>query len=627
MESSSHDSSLGQYLAQVAVSVNIPEWRPTIEIADVRLRRGESSTSLYRTGEGNVYRGAVEPGDWELTAAIPVLELIAPVRVVNIPQEGKNLSEYLGKADWPFYPYGGNRIPFEPHEDVIVVCFETRRPVDAEIPVLLAKLIAAVPGLSTFENARRPSSFLAARGAMWLLRYSPGPTSASVFDKIREFLSAYDARVGMPVDLVPGQLKVLDRRFVIQFPPDGESRGLEAIAAAHAAVVRGSSAAPRTWIIDFLEGTFRDHLGIVEKWIDDGVVLWAEPDILAEISNDAFPPVAHDPQFKKQESLAVHQVPETWLYLKNIHPDLTLGSPAVYVASVDHGIDPAHPDIGGNLADGTAQIASSYDFVTNQPCTSPGYQPTSNHGMGVYGIIAAVTNNRKGISGIAPNTHQIAIRMPDLQSAAYPEVLLWAAGLSTNPLPGWPAQPSPPADIINCSHGVDGLALSSVMDATLNQLAGQGRGGLGALVVYSAGNRGFAITGFRVWAAHPKTIAVSNAVKDDTGEHFWRGAGPSNWGPEIDLCALGQNTWSLDLNGDTQAFQFTSAAAPIVAAAAALMLSKNPNLTWAQLRDKLRQTACKIDPGNADADGQWVNGFSQWYGYGRLDVLAAVTAA
>src|SRR5690348_870956 len=176
MKSSSPDSSLGQYLAQVAVSVNIPEWRPTIEIADVRLRRGESSTSLYRTGEGHVYRGAVEPGDWELTAAIPVLGLIAPVRVVNIPQEGKNLSEYLGKADWPFYPYGGNRIPFEPHEDVIVVCFETRRPVDAEIPVLLARLIAAVPGLSTFENARQPSSFLAARGAMWLLRYTPGPT-------------------------------------------------------------------------------------------------------------------------------------------------------------------------------------------------------------------------------------------------------------------------------------------------------------------------------------------------------------------------------------------------------------------------------------------------------------------
>ena len=64
------------------------------------------------------------------------------------------------------------------------------------------------------------------------------------------------------------------------------------------------------------------------------------------------------------------------------------------------------------------------------------------------------------------------------------------------------------------------------------------------------------------------------------------------------------------------------------------MLSVNPFLTWADVRDILRSTSVKIDFNNNDATGQWVdndgdgvNEFSQWYGYGRVDAAAAVREA
>ncbi len=67
----------------------------------------------------------------------------------------------------------------------------------------------------------------------------------------------------------------------------------------------------------------------------------------------------------------------------------------------------------------------------------------------------------------------------------------------------------------------------------------------------------------------------------------------------------------------TNQFGGTSAAAPQVAGVAALMLSVNPNLTEAEVRTILQQTA--TDMGTA--------GFDNTYGYGRLNAYRAVEKA
>ena len=88
-------------------------------------------------------------------------------------------------------------------------------------------------------------------------------------------------------------------------------------------------------------------------------------------------------------------------------------------------------------------------------------------------------------------------------------------------------------------------------------------------------------------------------------------------------------------------FGGTSYATPVCAGIAALVLSARPELTWPEVRDVLRMTAVKIDPGNTNATGRWRDEdgrissdagylgphFSEFYGYGRLDAAEAVRNA
>lgn len=88
-------------------------------------------------------------------------------------------------------------------------------------------------------------------------------------------------------------------------------------------------------------------------------------------------------------------------------------------------------------------------------------------------------------------------------------------------------------------------------------------------------------------------------------------------------------------------FGGTSYSTPVIAGVSALMLSVNNRLTWMEVREILRGTAEKIDPNNTNAVGRWRDEanristdpgytgpvFSQFFGYGRINAAAAVSAA
>jgi subtilisin family serine protease len=157
------------------------------------------------------------------------------------------------------------------------------------------------------------------------------------------------------------------------------------------------------------------------------------------------------------------------------------------------------------------------------------------------------------------------------------------------------------------------------------------------VLVYSAGNANNDISGTQALAANPNVIAVGDTQPPDNSgvERRWS---RSNYGDRLDLCAQGESAPSLlanplqELAGSCApnvrgpgAFEFagTSAACPMVAATAALMLTLNENLAWSDVRDLLRQTARCVDP----EGGSWQDKRSYWYGSGRLDVHEAVKAA
>ena len=80
---------------------------------------------------------------------------------------------------------------------------------------------------------------------------------------------------------------------------------------------------------------------------------------------------------------------------------------------------------------------------------------------------------------------------------------------------------------------------------------------------------------------------------------------------------LGESVYS-------SAFGFTSAACAIVAGICALILSANPELTSAGVRDVLRASCEKNDLENGTYDAR---GHSPDYGYGRPDIARAVRLA
>ena len=100
----------------------------------------------------------------------------------------------------------------------------------------------------------------------------------------------------------------------------------------------------------------------------------------------------------------------------------------------------------------------------------------------------------------------------------------------------------------------------------------------------------------------------------------------------------------LNRDGDyVNAFGGTSSASPAVAGAVAVLLGVKPNLTWRDVKHILAVTARRIDPGRAEvraafngtpyvAQHAWQtnaagHGFHNWYGFGAVDIDAAVALA
>jgi subtilisin family serine protease len=87
----------------------------------------------------------------------------------------------------------------------------------------------------------------------------------------------------------------------------------------------------------------------------------------------------------------------------------------------------------------------------------------------------------------------------------------------------------------------------------------------------------------------------------------------------------------------TASFNGTSSAAPMVAGVVALMLEKNPNLTWRDVKHILATTSVPIDLSmsktiSSITQYSWVTNAAgykhhSWYGFGKIDAAAAVSAA
>ncbi len=291
-------------------------------------------------------------------------------------------------------------------------------------------------------------------------------------------------------------------------------------------------------------------------------VEYAEPNYVYKVAA-----TVSDPGFSMQWYLNKINIPTAW--------DMTMGLPDIKVAVLDTGIDLTHPEFAGQIF---AQEDMVY-FDGNAQDDSIG-EKCYGHGTHVAGIIGAKPNNGQGISGVAPGVSLIAVDVFDGDGA-------WTVDV----IEGMQYAVANGADVINMSLGGPGIS-TSFEDAITDAV------NKGVVCVVAAGNDNTSI----YYSPSDCTDAISVIATDQNDNR----ASFSNYGPLKDISAPGVDILSTYPINKYAYGDGTSMAAPVVSGVVALMLSLNPDLTAAEVKNKLYSTA--VDLGAPGFDAQFANG-------------------
>ena len=295
------------------------------------------------------------------------------------------------------------------------------------------------------------------------------------------------------------------------------------------------------------------------------------------------------------------KLPQAW--------DIETGKPNVLVSVHDGGINATHPDLGQNMWSGIG-----YNFVADTSLLEP-----DQHASHVAGVVAAVSNNNLGVSGVAggngsPNS---GVRLMSMQiigrgnpSAGY-EALSFVfaanngAAISQN---SW-------------SYTIPNVMPQATREA-IDFFMTYGGGGVtkGGLVVFAAGNDNSNRSFFPPAYPPVLTVAATN--------HFDKRSSYSSYGSFVDLSAPGGDfntglaggVFSTGLGSNYVAMQGTSMACPHVSGVAALIASHAPGrLLASDVAAILRLSTDDIAAQNP--------GFTTTLGSGRLNAYKALQYA
>lgn len=290
--------------------------------------------------------------------------------------------------------------------------------------------------------------------------------------------------------------------------------------------------------------------------------------------------------------------------------------PGIVVSVLDEGVDTTHADLGG--------VIGSYDGTDDDAFQEP--KANDAHGTACAGIVGATANNALGIRGVAAGCSMLGVRIAysDNTGENWVTTNNWIARSID-----WSWEQG--ADVLSNSWG--GGSPSNLIINAFDRARSRGRGGLGSVIVIAAGNDNRPVD-FPGNLDNVLTVAASN--QDDEpktktssdGESWWG----SNYGPEVDVAAPGVNIATTDITGDRgynrsgsfddYVFNFngTSSACPQAAAVCALVISRDPSLTEAEVREILRESADKV--GSVIYDP--TTGHNPRMGQGRVNALEAV---
>lgn len=535
--------------------------------------------------------------------------------------------------DWHTYPHGDRVLAVEPSDAWLLLDAPAQTLRDVDVPALEATLAKALPG--------------AVLGAVKVLDAGrvalevPG-THAAALRRLGEALVA----AGQAHRFWPGFARGASRGFfddrvtvALAGAPDAAARK----ALSHAGLrLDHATPLPHVWVATATDG---DAIGAAFAAQALPGVRWAEPDLIREVV--AHQVIPNDPRQPDQWHL------ESPVDRGDIDAEaawaVTTGDPDVVVAVFEvGGFDLDHPDLRTNIAGGfdwadgdedpSAECREGNVFEARADPTCPDDKPYREaHGTAVAGLVAARANGEHGV-GVCPDCTLMLVRMSARDSLR-----------SINAAGAFRRAADEGAKVINNSWGPASNAtfpLSVAEKEAFDYLSLEANDGKGVVMLFSAGNVFEPATNNPYNAyAHSMTISASTA-KDDFACY-------SSYGAVIDVAAPSMGCYggepgvaTTDLRGPagytdqafTEEFSGTSAAAPVAAGVAALVVAANPDLTAQQVRLVLQASAEQIIANKNDwqsligrrlsADFAYdSHGHSLGFGYGKVNAGQAVALA
>jgi len=212
------------------------------------------------------------------------------------------------------------------------------------------------------------------------------------------------------------------------------------------------------------------------------------------------------------------------------------------------------------------------------------------HGTHCAGIIGATIDNNKGIAGVAPEGWTDYIKILDGDGGGYASTIAKGILHATKY----------DEKIISMSLGGYGTSIC------LHAACDYAYYVKDILIVAAAGNDGLPML---CYPARFESVISVGAVDENLNLCSW-----SNYGPNLDLVAPGENIISTVQGDNYEKLSGTSMATPHVAGVAILIFSVYPNYNAILCKGKLFSSA--IDLGNTGKDAK--------YGYGLINAYGAV---
>ncbi|HEX3014496.1 MAG TPA: S8 family peptidase, partial [Methanobacterium sp.] len=298
------------------------------------------------------------------------------------------------------------------------------------------------------------------------------------------------------------------------------------------------------------------------KYKKNSNVIYAEPNYAYTESS-----IPDDTYYTNQWGLSQINASEAW--------NITTGSHKVIIAVIDSGIDLTHPDLKANIWVNQGEIPGNgidddhngyiddvygWNFVSNNNKVTD----DDGHGTHVAGIIAAVGNNSRGVTGVMWNATIMPLKFLDENGDGYLDDAVSAIKYATKM----------GASIISCSWGGEeySKALKDIIDAS------------SALVVCAAGNDESSKNDdsspiYPACFTSKNIISVTATDGNDELAYF------SNYGiNSVDVAAPGTGICSTLPGSHYGYMDGTSMAVPYVSGLAGLIKSIRPDLTAVQIK-------------------------------------------